>query len=85
MSNENFLKYAQGKYFLSYKNINDYLKEANNENYKKIIFYELTENNEKPNDLLNQALSIIYSYPELNESIGYKKDNEDIKSKNCSV
>ena len=94
MSNENFLKYAQGKYFLlyallkndfnfaiSYKNINDYLKEANNENYKKIIFYELTENNEKPNDLLNQALSIIYSYPELNESIGYKKDNEDIKSK----
>lgn len=90
MSNENFLKYAQGKYLLlyallkndfnlgiSYKNINDYLKKVNEEDYKKLIFYELTENNEKSNDLLSQALSIIYSYPELNESISIKKDNED--------
>ena len=75
MSNENFLKYAQGKYLLlyallkndfsfnmNYRGINDYLKESNNEeNPKDSLFYELAENDEGFNDILNQALSVIYS------------------------
>ena len=90
MSNENYLKYAQGKYLLlyallqndfqlsiSYKNITNYLEELNKEDNQKAIFYELTESDKTSNDLLTQALSIIYSYPELNEIIPIQKDDEN--------
>lgn len=90
MSNENYLKYAQGKYLLlyallkndfifsmSYKNIDNYLKESNSEeNENPNLIYELAEKGENSNDLLSQALSIIYSYPELYEEISYKKEDD---------
>ena len=93
MSNEDFLRYAQGKYLLlyallkndfnfsmTYRDINIYLKESNKEdNQNDSLFYELAKRDE-PNDLLNQALSVIYSYPEFNEEISLNQDMEDINN-----
>jgi hypothetical protein len=98
MSNEIILKYTQGKYLLlyallkngfsfsmAYRDINEYLKESIKEDEQKIsFFYELAENDDKNNDLLNQALSILYSYPELNEEISFNKDNEEKNDNNKS-
>jgi len=90
MSNENYLKYAQGKYILlyallkndfifsiSFKNIDNYLKQSNIEDNENLnLLYELAEKGENSEDLLNQALSILYSYPELYEEISFKKEDD---------